>query len=120
MTSIVNILILVILLIVSLIVFFITVIYNLFYNLKLSLYLRKHRFKRWRYLTTLLGVGPWMNNPFRWIPYVFNNLDTLDKTILHYKRILRSGLKIFTISFAIFIVLLFIFPLLLQFFGGIS
>jgi len=62
------------------------------YNVKLSLYLKKRRIERWEQLTTIGSFGPGMSNPFLWIPYIYNDIDTNDQTVQHYKKKIRSFL----------------------------
>ena len=100
------------------VIYFIIGFYDLYYIYKLYLYLERKKFKRWRYLTTIKGRIPLFSNPFKAIPYIFNDLDTGDKNIKKYKEKLRSGLKLILI-FSVIIVLLFASIFLTAYFGGL-
>lgn len=63
------------------------------YNVKLSLYLKKRRMERWEQLTTIGSFGPGMSNPFLWIPYIYNDIDTNDQTVQNCKK--KFGLFFF-------------------------
>lgn len=54
---------------------------------KLSNYLRKHNYKKWK-SQRILGISG-TNNPFKTFPYIYNSQDTGDKEILKLKRSIR-------------------------------
>ena len=50
-------------------------------------------YDRWCQLTTIGAFGPGGSNPFKWFPYIYNDLDTENEDIRGYKDRIRFGLK---------------------------
>ena len=48
-------------------------------------YLREKHFEKWKYLTSSSFLGPGSANSFRGLPFLYNNDDLGDKTVLLYK-----------------------------------
>lgn len=71
-------------------------------NIKLYLYLKKMHYNRWVELTSLMPGWPGGSNPFRWFPYLGNELDTEDAQILKYKNSIRINLKVCFSALVIF------------------
>ncbi len=68
--------------------------YVIFYNAKLTKYIKKEKYERWCELTSIGNSGPGLSNPYKSIPYVYNELDTDDKYILKHKIKTRFGLRL--------------------------
>ncbi len=62
------------------------------FNIKLSRYLKKNKYARWRELTTVGPFGPGGANLLRGLPYLYSSLDCEDEEILRYKDAIRRGL----------------------------
>jgi len=75
-------------------------------NLKLYFHLNHNYHERWKELTSLFGLYG-SSNPFKWFPYIYNDLDNSDFVILKLKRNLRRNFKIFLLLFSVIILFLF-------------
>ena len=73
------------------------------HNSKLYFYLKKKNHSRWCELTTIGSFSPGGSNPFKWLPYIYNEVDNRDKVIKRYKDNVKIGLKY---SFFFFLALL--------------
>jgi len=62
----------------------------LIFQHKLLKYLREKHYEKWKYLTTLLGLGPGNVNGIRGIVFIFNNEDLSDAEVMRLKRIVRN------------------------------
>jgi len=77
-----------------------SIILCLFYQHKLLKYLREKHYEKWKYLTTIRGMGPGWVNGFRGVPFLFNCEDLSDMRVIHLKQITRNFI-ILTITGAI-------------------
>ena len=53
----------------------------------------KKNYDRWSELTSIGAYGPGGLNPFKWFPYIYNDLDTENEDIRRYKDRIRFCLK---------------------------
>jgi cell division protein FtsL len=128
MTKIENILLNIITAIVTIIgIVFVIVIYNLFYYQKLNSYLKKKKPRRLSELLKYRTFAEATSNPirginyaFRFLDYLYNDLDIRDKNIRKYKFKLRLGFKLFLLSIFVVFALLSITIMIAWFFGGFS
>ena len=79
------------------------------YNLRLYFYLKKTNIERCEQLTTIDRFGPGLSNPFRWIPYLCNDVDENDPQIHDYKKKIRFLL----FFFGVVLLVVFIVPIIL-------
>lgn len=100
----------------SLIVFLLIIMYgaffwfrSMYYSIKLYLFLKKTNYKKWRYLTSIGNFGPGFNNIFRWFPYIRNNEDIDDLSVLKYKDAIISNFRMACLSFIALIITVIIF-----------
>jgi hypothetical protein len=63
------------------------------YNMGLYFYLMKNNYDRWCELTSIGNFGPGGSNPFKWFPYLYNQVDIDNKDILRYKNRVRFWLR---------------------------
>ena len=94
-------------------------IYFSIYNRRLILYLRKHKPRRWKKLTTA-SFGKHMNIHFglMMIPYIFNDLDTKDETIRQYKKKVGIGIKLLPIYLIILFLWVIVSVIISIYLGG--
>jgi hypothetical protein len=59
---------------------------------KFDAYLKDQHFEKWKYLTSCLGKGPGLNNPYRSIPFLFNKDNLGDDKVKLYKVKIRNAL----------------------------
>jgi hypothetical protein len=69
---------------------------------RLSNYLRKYNYKKWKGQRILKTPGT--NNPFKTFPYIYNNQDIEDREILRLKKSIRYWILHGVVSFILIIV----------------
>ncbi len=80
--------------IISVVGFLFSFSYMLFYNAKLFIYIKKEKYDRWLDLSTIGDFGPGFSNPFKSLPYIYNELDTEDEYILRHKTKTKFGIRL--------------------------
>lgn len=68
--------------------------YTVIYSMKLCYYLMDKHPDQWSELTTIGSTwGPGMSNPFRWLPYIYDDTDCEDAKVRYYKERTRLGIR---------------------------
>jgi len=94
-------------------------LYGFVYNVKLTLYLKKNKYDRWRELSSIGRFGPGMSNPLRAFRYVYGKLDDEDESILRYKHRIRLAIRLgFFTGVAMFVNAIILFQIGKDFFGS--
>ena len=83
---------------------FMGIIISIYINTQFFIYLKKHNKKRFFSMTILPPLGIFGITPFKSLPYIFNDQDTIDKNILEYKQRIRYWV-IYSIIFFLVIAL---------------
>lgn len=82
---------------VSLLFFIVAIIFffsNAFiHNIKLYSYLKKENYSRWCELTTIGSFSSGGSNPFKWFPYIYNEVDNSDEVVKRCKDNVKIGLR---------------------------
>jgi hypothetical protein len=81
---------------------------------KLMNYLRQNHYEKWKYLTTVPGLGPGYANNFLGIAFLFSGEDLGDSEMMRMKIIIRNSL-IYTLTgmmaaFITFFMLFMLYP----------
>ena len=72
--------------------------YIIYYSYRLSSYLKKKNYKRWRYLNTLPKFGRGVDS-IRSLRYIYSDLDNKDKNIKRIKDKIKFANKIMLLLF---------------------
>lgn len=92
---------------------FASFIYIYIYNWKLSSYLKREKYDRWRELSTIGKFGPGCLNPVRGFKHLYSELDNEDENILRYKDRIKLGLRHFFVFIIALIVNIIVIEVLL-------
>jgi len=69
----------------------------MWYQRFLYAYLKKHKYERWRDLTSIGEIGPGGMNSFKGIKYIYSHQDKENEEILRLKDKLRVNINFFCI-----------------------
>ena len=92
--------------------FIFSFLYVYLYSWKLSFYVKKNKYDRWRELSTIGPFGPGLANPFKGWRYIYGEVDNEDEIILRYKDKIKAGFRLsFFMAVAMFVNALMVFYL---------
>jgi hypothetical protein len=90
----------------SIIIVLFSFIYTAICGKTLHNYIKKNHYNRWKKITSIWTFGPGLSNPFRSIPYLFNDEDIEDKEVLKNKQKVKYGLYAILFSFTVMIIII--------------